>query len=286
MRYGVCELNHPERLSALIVDDEKIERRGLAMLFEKLSLPFAVEDAANGEEAMKKLKAKPYDVLLTDIQMPFMDGLSLSHEARKLFPHMPIVIFTAFADFEKAQRAIQERVVRYLLKPVNVIEFKELMEDIANLAPKRQQAAKHQSKLERDILEYRSNEMAAYGGGAQLSGAASRQTNHHTVRLALEIIHREYMTDLGLSEVAERLFITPPYFSTLFRREVGKSFVHYLNDYRLQHAAVLLLTSSRPVKEIAAAIGFPSNSYFIQLFREKHGCTPQQYRQQALDQGK
>lgn len=260
----MCMSNESGRLRALVVDDEGIERRGLSMLFARLALPYDVEEASNGEEAMAKLRTGAFDVLLTDIQMPFMDGLSLSHEVRKLFPEMPIIVFTAHADFDKAQRAIQERVSRYLLKPVNVLEFKEVMEETARSLLKDRHLNTQPTHLEAEIRAYRQNE--------------EQRGLHHTVSLALEMIRVEYMTDLTLRSVADRLYVTPSYFSTLFGRETGKSFVHYLNDYRLKQSQRMLIETSLPVKEIGSAVGFSSVSYFIQRFKEHFGCTPQQYR--------
>ena len=118
-------------LRALIVDDEGIERRGIAMLIERLMLPYQTRDASNGEAALEILRRERFDVLLTDIRMPFMDGLSLAHEARRLYPELYIIIFSAYADFTNAQRAMQENVTRYLLKPVNVLEFKAVMTEVA-----------------------------------------------------------------------------------------------------------------------------------------------------------
>ena len=79
-------------LKALIVDDEGIERRGIAMLVERLSLPYDTRDAANGEDALTLLRQERFDVLITDIRMPFMDGLALAHEARRLCPEIYILI--------------------------------------------------------------------------------------------------------------------------------------------------------------------------------------------------
>ena len=267
-------------LKALIVDDEGIERRGIAMLIQKLMLPYETRDAANGADALELLRAQRFDVLLTDIRMPFMDGLQLAHEARRLYPELVIIIFSAYADFRNAQQAFRENVYRYLLKPVDVLEFKQVMADVARKIEKGREDSDRLTRLEREILSYKRGQTPPADGdraaGADDEGGASPVT--HAVSQVLRIIHEEYGERLGLSEVADRVYLNPSYLSTFFRREVGESFVRYLNNYRLDRAAEALRAGNRPVSEISRAVGFTGDSYFIMLFRDRFGCTPQQYR--------
>ena len=276
-------------LKALIVDDEGIERRGIAMLIERLMLPYQTRDASNGEAALEILRRERFDVLLTDIRMPFMDGLSLAHEARRLYPELYIIIFSAYADFTNAQRAMQENVTRYLLKPVNVLEFKAVMTEVAEKIEKGRQASARQSELEKEILRYREKEALAQAAmfrtGAGEDGTVGRSKGieeakpaGRAVALAQEIIAREYASELTLGDVADRVFLTPSYLSTIFRKETGESFVRYLNNYRLDKSAEFLRDTNRQVGDIGRDVGFTNNSYFIMLFRERFGCTPQQYR--------
>lgn len=279
-------------LKALIVDDEGIERRGIAMIVKRLALPYEVHDAANGEEALALLKSERFDVLLTDIYMPFMDGLTLAHEARALYPELYIIILSAYADFQKAQQAMQENVYRYLLKPVNVLEFKDVMCEAADRIEQGRESSARMTWLEQEILKYRRQDAASHGpkpdaesapaeaddaGKGEAERGEARRISH-AVELAVDIIHREYATRLSLQDVAARVYLNPSYISSIFRREMGESFVRYLNNYRLDRAAEALRGTNRPVGEIRRAVGFTGDSYFIMLFRDRFGCTPQQYR--------
>ena len=280
-------------LKALIVDDEGIERRGIAMLVERLSLPYDTRDAANGEDALTLLRQERFDVLITDIRMPFMDGLALAHEARRLCPEIYIIILSAYADFQNAQQAMKENVFRYLLKPVNVLEFKQIMSDVAAQIERGREASERLTRLEREILGYRQKDAlkraALFNGNpgneALLEDDGERRPVSHAVAMILEIIHSEYATQLSLNGVAERVFLSASYISTLFRKETGESFVRYLNNYRLDKAAEALRETNRPVGEIREAVGFSGDSYFIMLFRDRFGCTPQQYRLSGESRG-
>ena len=276
-------------LRALIVDDEGIERRGIAMLVQRLALPYEARDAANGEEALALLRRERFDVLLTDIRMPFMDGLELAHEARRLYPELYIIILSAYADFKKAQQAMKENVYRYLLKPVNVLEFKQVMCEAADRIEQGREASARLTRLEQEILKYRGQDALhrppEAGSDAQpvpepseIPDAVEPKRVSHAVELVLEIIRSEYATRLSLQDVADRVYLNPSYISNIFRREMGESFVRYLNNYRLDRAAEALRETNRPVGDIRQAAGFTGDSYFIMLFRDRFGCTPQQYR--------
>lgn len=114
----------------LIVDDEAIEREGVSFLLRKFSYPFEIFTQNNGKNALEFLQETPVDILCTDIKMPFMDGLELCQEARKLYPDIFLVLLTAYSDFDYAKRAIHVRANEYLLKPVVVEEFRAVMDSL------------------------------------------------------------------------------------------------------------------------------------------------------------
>jgi two-component system response regulator YesN len=118
---------------ALIVDDEKIEREGIKFLIETMGLNLKTAEAENGVKAMDYLQAHEVDILFTDIRMPFMDGLALAAKAKKLNPKLKVIIVSAYGDFEYAKQAIQIHVVHYLLKPVEVAEFMEVVSQVVKL---------------------------------------------------------------------------------------------------------------------------------------------------------
>lgn len=114
-------------IRTLLADDSKTELDVLCYLIQKNSLPLEVATAANGEMALKKLEEAPFDLLITDIKMPFLDGLSLSREALRLHPDIKIVISSGYQDFSYAKTAISLGVEEYLLKPIVPDQFLQLM---------------------------------------------------------------------------------------------------------------------------------------------------------------
>lgn len=114
----------------LVVDDEKQEQQVIRFLLEKYKFPLYITEAANGREALKLLEKKSYDILLTDIKMPFIDGLSLASKVREQYPDMLIIFFSGYDDFDYVKQALSLHVVNYILKPVNPEEFSKTISSI------------------------------------------------------------------------------------------------------------------------------------------------------------
>ena len=112
----------------LLVDDEEEVRKGIIRKMEWEKLGFEVAgDAENGEEALEKVEQLQPDVVITDIRMPYMDGLTLTRRIREKYPSIRVLIFSGYDDFEYAQQAIKLHVTEYILKPVNVEELSEIL---------------------------------------------------------------------------------------------------------------------------------------------------------------
>lgn len=107
----------------LIADDSRAELEVLLFLIKKNTLPLKTATAANGEEALALLRREAFDILITDIRMPFMDGLTLAGEAIRLHPAIKVVISSGYQDFSYARTAISLGVQEYLLKPVTPSDF-------------------------------------------------------------------------------------------------------------------------------------------------------------------
>ena len=98
---------------------------------------------------------------------------------------------------------------------------------------------------------------------------------------ALLLVNRRYTEDLTEESCASEIGFSRCYFSRLVRRVVGVGFKQYLTNTRLRRAERELLTTDRPVGEIAAAVGFNSVAYFISCFRQKNKLSPTAYRRAA-----
>lgn len=112
----------------ILVDDEEEVRKGIIRKIDWETLGFqVVGDAENGQDALEKIEQLEPDVVMTDIRMPYMDGLTLTSWIRQKYPSVKVLIFSGFDDFEYAQQAIKLNVTEYILKPVNVEELIQIL---------------------------------------------------------------------------------------------------------------------------------------------------------------
>lgn len=118
-------------LKVFIVDDEIATREGIrsASLWDDQNFTL-VGEAPDGEIALPMIADEKPDVVVTDIRMPFMDGLALSRAVKRSMPWIHIVILSGYSDFGYARQAISLGVEEYLLKPVTVEELRTVLERI------------------------------------------------------------------------------------------------------------------------------------------------------------
>jgi len=108
----------PERPRVLVVDDEASIRE---LLTRTLALTeYDVEAVADARSGLDRLRLGPYDLMIADLRMPVMDGLTLIREARRLQPTLKVIIITGYSTESSAIEAVNLGVVGYLVKPFRV----------------------------------------------------------------------------------------------------------------------------------------------------------------------
>jgi two-component system, NtrC family, response regulator AtoC len=109
----------------LIVDDDDVSCRLFAEVLEGEG--HEVHEAHSGEEALDRLRAEHYDLLLVDIRMPGITGLDVTRTVRQEQPDLPVIVMTAFGSIETAVEAIHEGAFDYVSKPMNLDELKKIV---------------------------------------------------------------------------------------------------------------------------------------------------------------
>ncbi|MGQ7280674.1 response regulator [Brevibacillus thermoruber] len=108
----------------LLIDDEEDVREGVVREIDWQAYGFAVVGTAeNGQEALEKMERSVPDIVVTDIKMPFMDGLELAAVVKERYPTVKIVILTGFDEFEYARKAVKLQIDEYVLKPFSAGEL-------------------------------------------------------------------------------------------------------------------------------------------------------------------
>ena len=238
-------------MKLMIVEDEQRARRGLKNIILSISPDNEiVAETSNGRSALELIKTVKPDAVFTDIKMPFMDGLTLIKEVRKLGMDTKFVIISAYEEFEYAKQAITYGVSEYLVKPL-------IMEDIRN------------------ALDAICDKKKSDNGRISLS---KRYPNVHPIILkALKMIENEYFTSMNQKDIANNLGISPEYFSGLFSKNIGESFVHFLRNYRIEIAKSLYLNSDIPREEVPFKVGFVDEKYYNRVFKNTTGMSVGEY---------
>jgi two-component system response regulator YesN len=138
------------------VEDEIVTREGIRDNIDWKGHGFEFcGEAADGETALPLLQAIKPDVLITDIEMPFMDGLQLSKIVRERMPQVKIIVLSGHDEFEYAQQAIELGVAEYLLKPVSVQNLQNALQKISAQLDKEKREQENLKNLQDQIEENR-----------------------------------------------------------------------------------------------------------------------------------
>ena len=209
-----------------------------------------IAQAENGREAWQKFQENPADILLTDINMPQMNGLELATLVRDQVPTCHIVFLTGYDDFDYARTAIKLGADDYLLKPFSKDDVEEML-------------AKVQTKLDKERKKAQIQNLVDQGQRSELE----------------EAIHERLAdSELSLKSLASQLGFSPSYLSVLIKKELGLPFQDYLIQERMKKAKLLLLTTDLKIYEIAEQVGFEDMNYFSQRFKQVVGLIPRQFK--------
>lgn len=239
----------------LVVEDEKIIRQGINVLIRDLTNGFLVAgEASDGKRALEILHHSTPDVLITDIRMPEMDGISLIDKARTLYPNLYIIIISGYDDFEYAKKAILNGVHNYLLKPINRAEFMKTMESV-------------EQELNQNSFDQLGN---------------VHQSDHPIISKISMYIVKNLDQEVSLETIAEIVNLHPSYFSQWFKEETGINFSEFVTTIRMNKAKQLLRDTELKVYEIAQLSGYQSEKHFMKIFKKNTKKTPSEYRRSPL----
>lgn len=113
-----------------------------------------------------------------------------------------------------------------------------------------------------------------------LRDQVSGQQYSDIIQKAKQYIEEKYMSDaVSLNTVASNVNMSPSYFSSIFSKESGKTFVEYLTEVRMEKAKELLMCSTLKTSEIGFEVGYKDPHYFSYIFKKTQGCSPKEYRQ-------
>ncbi len=251
---------------AVIIDDEPIIVEGLSRAVDWGRWDCRVAGFAyNGKEGLEVIRREKPNILISDIRMPEIDGLTMVAALKSEFPYMQISILTGYRDFEYAKKAIELGVTRFLLKPS---KLDELEEAIGAMKKKLDETV----RVYPELLE---EEHGAEDGDAELEDSPA---SSFIVNNAIEYIKEHYADKLRLSDVADEIYVSQWHLSKLINKHTGSNFSEILNGIRIEKAKQLLKDPALKIYDIAEQVGFSDLTHFSRVFKKIEGISANEFR--------
>jgi YesN/AraC family two-component response regulator len=247
----------------LLVDDEPHALDGLMLMVDWERHGFRVAGACrDGEEALRRIRTEPPDLVVTDIRMPVMDGLALIEEARRSgHRDLLFAIASGYHDFEYAARAVRLGVRHYLTKPVIASEAEEMLE-----------------RLSSELRERKRHDPE----DGQPPDAPAPERSGVQAEVA-EFLRAHYRQSLTIREIAERFHVHPVYLGQSFARKYGMGINDFVHELRIGEAKRLLEQTDMTLGAVAEAVGYNVYQHFLKQFERRTGMKPAAYRMSASD---
>ena len=229
----------------LIVDDEELMRQKLETLLDYSLLGLRlVAQAQDGSEGERLILTHQPDVVITDVVMPGKNGLEMIADLQGK-TQAKFIILSGYQDFDYVREALRLGAADYVLKPVQALELKRVLE----------------------VQPQEENDNRRYG---------------EIVARVLSLVAEEFSDpELSLKSLcANFLFMNETYVSRLFQKRTGQKFSSYVTACRIQAAQTLLTAQPElSIGEVAERVGFGGDAkYFIEVFRKSVGVTPGKFR--------
>lgn len=229
----------------LIADDEEIIVEGLKVLYPWEKNGFLVAaTAADGMEALVQAAEVKPDIVLMDINMPYMNGLETIEKMKVLIPNSYFIIISGYDDFSYAQKSLRLQISDYLLKPVSEDDLSKTIFHV------RQQLEKHSENV-----------------------VLSERTIDHILQYIDDNLHQ----NLSLNDLSSKFHMAPAYVSQYFKKQTQMNFLSYCNKRKIEQAQIMLIKTDKSITEISGSLGFSNYRIFSNVFKKYTGVLPSQY---------
>lgn len=244
-------------MTVLLVDDEKQVLDGMLHGIDFTALGIdTVLTARSGEDAKEIIIRRPVNILIADIEMADLSGLSLLEWIRDENYPIRTIFCTAFRRFDYAKKALELHAFDYFLKP---IRYDELSRKLA-------------AAMDTEPLIFKP------AMSPEQPSEASPRKIRTAIQTVCDYIDAHLDGEITRAELAKMVYMNPDYLGTVFKEEMHCSITIYIQNKRLTRAKELLTTTDYPISKVAEMVGYDNISYFSKLFRQKVGCQPGEYR--------
>lgn len=223
----------------------------------------------NAAEALASLELKQPDLIISDVMMPEIDGLSFAQKIKqnKLWSHIPLILLSALHHEDDQVKGIEAGAEVYVTKPFNVKYLEKVVYRLI--------------KRESDLKEYYSSIFSSF---KVENGNCIHKEDQEFLDKVIETIEKNITNpDLSVELLSSDLGYSTRQFYRKLKPITDKSPADIIKEYRLTMAKRLLLTKNYTIEEIMDKTGFNNRGTFYKLFSQRFGMPPRQYREQQKD---
>lgn len=223
----------------------------------------------NAAEALASLELKQPDLIISDVMMPEIDGLSFAQKIKqnKLWSHIPLILLSALHHEDDQVKGIEAGAEVYVTKPFNVKYLEKVVYRLI--------------KRESDLKEYYSSIFSSF---KVENGNCIHKEDQEFLDKVIETIEKNITNpDLSVELLSSDLGYSTRQFYRKLKPITDKSPADIIKEYRLTMAERLLLTKNYTIEEIMDKTGFNNRGTFYKLFSQRFGMPPRQYREQKKD---
>src|SRR6056297_1305629 len=256
------------RTKVLVVEDNDDVR---AFICDELADTYHVIEAANGKEALAEVQASLPDLIVADIMMPQMDGITFNRELKKdpATAFIPIIFLTAKSTRDDELEGLDEGADDYITKPFDPVLLKarvrNLIESRLRLRHLLQAKGQTGMPVEEEI------------------SFLSETDPDPFIRDIAEVLEAHFSDpEFQVSTLAELLHLDRSYMARKIKKTTGLTPGGVIKTYRMEKAAALLKENQGNISEVAYAVGFNSLSYFSHTFKEHFGKTPSEFLEEVV----
>lgn len=233
-------------MKVLIVDDDSLicenVKSKLSRIVSRNQLK--CKTANSVADAKLMIQQEEPDILITDLNMPGISGLTLIKYVKNECPNVKIYVLSGYDDYQLVREAFLNGAQDYLLKPMDLEE------------------------LRKKVVENEVRQQDLF----------TKEVDCFEMEAALLFIQKNLMRNLTMNEVANSIAMSYNYFSKRFKEYTGCSFPEYINIRRIELSKTYLKDPSLKISEIAYKLGYNSASTFSKTFKKYEKCYPADYR--------
>lgn len=252
-------LENEDKANVMIVEDNY---EMLMFLEDSFKKHYNVKTSQNGQEALDSISDFKPDLILSDVMMPIMDGITLCKELKqkRSSRHIPIILLTTKNATTAKLEGLQHGAIEYMNKPFNV---KELLLKVQNIL----------ENQKRFIEQYRAEILT------ESKDIEVESPDEKFIESVLVEMEKHFDDpDFRLEDLSDALNMSYSNIYRKFQALTDKTLVDFMRSFRLRKAESLLMNHNFTISEIAFQVGFNDPKYFSKCFKKEYGLTPKQYK--------